>query len=72
MSVDWLRLSAYPASGSFTSRVFDAGTAGGLARAGVDCTAASPAPTVALSVRTGNTPAPGRDLERLPAHRHIR
>ena len=51
-------MSPYPASGSFDSRVFDAGQSadwGALA-----WTADTPAGTgVALSVRTGNTPTPG-------------
>ena len=55
-------MSPYPASGSFDSRVFDAGQSadwGALA-----WTAATPAGTgVALSVRTGNTPTPGAELE---------
>ena len=58
LSLDWLRMSPYPASGNFDSRVFDAGQSadwGALA-----WSADTPAGTgVALSVRTGNTPTPG-------------
>ena len=33
LAVDWLRMSPYPGSGTFDSRVFDAGQAGRLGRA---------------------------------------
>ena len=57
VSVDWLRMSPYPGSGTFTSRVFD-GTQP-VNWKGLNWTAASPAGTgIALSVRTGDTPTP--------------
>ena len=57
VSVDWLRMSPYPGSGTFTSRVFD-GTQT-VNWKGLNWTAASPAGTgIALSVRTGDTPTP--------------
>ena len=55
--VDWLRLSPYASTGTFTSRVLGDGSQ----RAWGDLTAdvATPAGTsVALSVRTGDTPTP--------------
>jgi hypothetical protein len=55
--VDWLRLSPYASAGTFTSRVLGDGTE----RAWGDLSAdvATPAGTsVALSVRTGDTPTP--------------
>ncbi|HEV8345846.1 MAG TPA: Ig-like domain repeat protein, partial [Vicinamibacterales bacterium] len=57
LSVDWLRMTPYPASGTFASRVFDAGvpTAWGT----ISWTADAPANTsLAITVRTGNTPTP--------------
>ncbi len=57
LSVDWLRMSPYPGSGTFTSRVFDGGPA--VDWGALDWTAATPPGTgVALSVRTGDTPTP--------------
>ena len=57
LSVDWLRLSPYPASGTFDSRVLDAGQP--VNWDALSWTADTPAGTsVALSVRTGNTPTP--------------
>ena len=57
LSLDWLRMSPYPASGSFDSRVFDAGQSADWGSLTWD--AATPAGTgVALSVRTGNTSTP--------------
>ena len=57
VSVDWLRMSPYPASGTFQSRVFDAGQSANWG--GLSWTADAPAGTgVAMSVRTGNTPTP--------------
>ena len=58
LSVDWMRMSPYPGSGTFDSRVFDAGRPDrGLGRARWN--AATPAGTgIAISVRTGNTPTP--------------
>jgi hypothetical protein len=56
--VDWLRLTPYAASGTFTSRVID----GGATRNWVDAswTADVPAGTsITVSVRTGNTATPG-------------
>ena len=57
VSVDWLRMSPYPASGTFQSRVFDAGQSANWGGLGwnADTTADT---SVALSVRTGNTPSP--------------
>jgi hypothetical protein len=57
LSVDWIHLSPYPASGTFDSRVFDAGQQ--VDWNALSWTADTPAGTrVALSVRTGNTPTP--------------
>ena len=57
VSVDWLHMSPYPGSGSFTSRVLDAGQS--AAWGALSWAADTPAGTsVALSVRTGNTPTP--------------
>ena len=57
VSVDWLHLSPYPASGTFDSRVLDAGQS--VNWDALSWTADTPAGTgVALSVRTGNTPTP--------------
>ena len=57
LGVDWIRLSPYPASGAFTSRVIDAG--GPAAWGTFDATLASPAGTgIAFEVRTGNSPTP--------------
>ena len=54
VSVDWLHMSPYPGSGSFTSRVLDAGQS--AAWGALSWAADTPAGTsVALSVRTGNT-----------------
>ena len=59
LSVDWLHLSPYPASGTFDSRVFDAG-AGQIADWGaLSWNSATPSGTgIAISVRTGDTPTP--------------
>jgi beta-lactam-binding protein with PASTA domain len=55
--VDWTRMSPYAASGTFVSRVFDAHAAADWRN--IQWIADSPAGTsVAVSVRTGNTPAP--------------
>jgi uncharacterized protein DUF4082/IPT/TIG domain-containing protein len=57
LSVDWLRLSPYASSGTFLSRIFDAGaiTQWGAA----SWTAALPTSTsIIMSVRTGDTPTP--------------
>ena len=57
VSVNWLRMGPYPASGSFDSRVFDAGQ--GADWGSLSWTAATPGGTgVGLSVRTGNTATP--------------
>ena len=57
LSVDWMRMSPYPASGTFDSRVLDAGQS--VNWDALSWTADTPAGTgVALSVRTGNTPTP--------------
>jgi uncharacterized protein DUF4082/IPT/TIG domain-containing protein len=57
LSVDWLRLSPYAPSGTYLSRIFDAGTIAEWGAA--SWTAALPASTgVTLSVRTGDTPSP--------------
>ena len=57
IGVDWMRMSPYPASGSFDSRVFDAGDQLDWQAMSWD---AQPRRRhrVALSVRTGNTPTP--------------
>ena len=65
VSVDWLRMSPYPASGTFDSRVFDAGQAGRLGRA-----RAGRADTPARHRRRAQRPHrqhpdPRRELERL-------
>ena len=68
--VDWLRLSPYASTGTFTSRVLGDGSE----RAWGDLTAdvVTPAGTsVALSVRTGDTPTPDgtwTDWQSLPRH----
>jgi hypothetical protein len=57
VSVNWIRMSPFAASGNFDSRVFDAGqstTWGTLSWTGVLPTGTA----VALSVRTGDTPTP--------------
>ena len=57
LTVDWMRMSPYPGSGAFTSRVFDAGQAADWGA--LTWNSAAPSGTgVALSVRTGNTPTP--------------
>jgi VCBS repeat-containing protein len=57
VSIDWIRMSPFAASGSFDSRIFDAGQ---IAPWGtLSWTSVLPTGTaVALSVRTGNTPTP--------------
>ena len=57
LSVDWLHLSPYPSSGTFTSRVFDAGQAADWGAISWHANA-PPGTSVAISVRTGNTPTP--------------
>ena len=57
LSVDWARMSPYPASGTFDSRILDAGQQADWDA--LSWTADTPAGTgIALSVRTGNTPTP--------------
>jgi Big-like domain-containing protein/purple acid phosphatase-like protein len=57
LSVDWVHVTPYPASGTFDSRVFDAGQQ--VDWNSLSWTVDTPAGTgVALSVRTGNTPTP--------------
>ena len=59
LSVDWLHLSPYPASGTFDSRVFDAGPGQSVAWGALSWNSAMPSGTgIAMSVRTGNTPTP--------------
>ena len=54
VAVDWLRMSPYPATGTFTSRVLDAH--GAATWSSLDWTAQTPAGTsVALSYRTGDS-----------------
>ncbi len=57
LSVDWFRVSPYPAAGSFTSRVFDLG--GPTSWGAATWTADTPSGTgVALLFRTGDTAVP--------------
>jgi Domain of unknown function (DUF4082)/Bacterial Ig-like domain/HYR domain/Bacterial Ig domain len=57
LSVDWLRMSPYPAMGTFGSRVFDAGSAANWGT--LSWTGPTPSGTsLALSYRIGNTPTP--------------
>jgi hypothetical protein len=57
LSVDWARITPYAASGTFRSRVYDAGVPSTWDA--MTWTASVPsAATLALSVRKGNTPAP--------------
>ena len=59
LSVDWLRMSPYPASGTFDSRVFDAGAGQSVNWGALTWSSATPSGTdLAMSVRTGNTPTP--------------
>jgi hypothetical protein len=56
--VDWMRMTPYSTSGTYTSKVFDAGASGPWGTA--SWTASLPAGTaVTVSVRTGNTATPG-------------
>ena len=55
--VDWVRMTPYAASGTFSSRIFDAGQA--VTWHTLGWSADTPAGTsLALSYRTGNTPTP--------------
>ena len=56
LSVDWLHMSPYPASGTFLSRVFDAGQAADWGA--LSWNANAPPGTLQISVRTGDTPTP--------------
>jgi hypothetical protein len=57
LSVDWLRLSPYAATGTYTSTILDAGSRADWQT--IAWTAEVPAGTsLAVSVRAGNTPAP--------------
>ena len=57
--VDWLHMSPYPGSGTFDSRVFDAGAAQTADWGALSWNSATPPGTgIAMSVRTGNTPTP--------------
>ena len=59
LSVDWLHLGPYPASGTFDSRVFDAGPGQSVDWGALSWNSATPSGTgLAISVRTGDTPAP--------------
>ena len=57
LSVDWLHLSPYPSSGTFLSRVFDAGQAADWGALSWHANA-PPNTSVQISVRTGNSPTP--------------
>jgi uncharacterized cupredoxin-like copper-binding protein len=57
LQADWLRMSAFAASGSFQSRVFDGGDTVSWSTASWSSTAPSGC-SVKISVRTGNTPTP--------------
>ena len=57
LAVDWMRLSPYPSSGTFTSRVIDAGAA--VSWGTVTWTADVPTGSaVTIQVRTGDTAVP--------------
>ena len=57
VSVDWLHMSPYPSSGTFTSRVFD--TLGTVSSGNISWNSDTPASTsIAISIRTGNTAIP--------------
>jgi hypothetical protein len=59
LSVDWLRMSPYAGSGTFDSRVFDAGAGQSTDWGALSWSATTPAGTgVTLSVRTGDTAIP--------------
>ena len=76
LTIDWIRFGPYTASGSFISRVFDAG--GAASWLTMTWTVATPSGTaVIMSYRTGNTAGarlqPGRPLPRCPRPgRHYR
>ena len=57
LAIDWMRMSPYPAGGTFTSRVLDAG--GAVDWRALDGTATTPAGTgIVFEVQTGDTPTP--------------
>jgi hypothetical protein len=57
LAVDWIRMGPFAAAGSFLSRIIDAGET--VTWGTTSWTATTPAGTsVAISVRTGNTPTP--------------
>jgi IPT/TIG domain/Glycosyl hydrolases family 16 len=57
LAVDWARVSPYASTGTFDSRVFDAGTA--VSWDTLSWTSQAPAGTsMTMSVRTGDTPTP--------------
>ncbi len=57
LSVDWIRVSPYASSGTYTSKVFDAGSYTNWSQ--VNWTAIQPSGTsLDIQVRTGNTPVP--------------
>jgi hypothetical protein len=57
LSVDWIRVSPYATSGTYTSKVFDAGNYTNWSQ--VNWTALQPSGTsLDIQVRTGNTPTP--------------
>ena len=59
LSVDWLHLSPYPGSGTFDSRVFDAGAGQSVDWGALSWSSATPSGTgISISVRTGDTPTP--------------
>ena len=59
LSIDWLRMSDYPGSGAFDSRVFDAGAGQSADWGALSWSGSTPSGTgVALSVRSGNTATP--------------
>ncbi|HJQ01074.1 MAG TPA: DUF4082 domain-containing protein [Jatrophihabitans sp.] len=57
LSVDWARIGPYTASGTFTSRVFDASAAVGWTGLSWDATVPT-GTTLVVKVRTGNTATP--------------
>ena len=61
VTVDWMRMSPYPGSGTFDSRVFDAGVGQTADWGALNWNSATPSGTgIAISVRTGNAPSPDR------------
>ena len=69
VSVDWMRMTPYASSGTFLSRIFDAGASAGWLD--LSWTADLPAGTsIQMSVRTGDTPSPDgtwSDFAAIPA-----